>query len=700
MAQKRNHRELFVDDDARKRENYSPLFFELYKIIYWYSSTNKLNKVRHWLDCNEGDAMLFQAITKFAKSDNRIPPLHSILNQIEDVSLDVVKRFIKHFPESLKEESVYELPLHIAIRKGCSVDIIRSLVKAYPDGLKVEKKYCGKLALHIAVSYGLPLDTIKILVKACPESVSSKDGDGQLPLHHIAYNDHVEVLKFLLEAYPEGVKVEDRKAGRLPLHCAIESGCSLQIVEILVAAYPAGLSLQDNYGYIPLHLAAIHDLWGVEVLKFLLEQYPEGLKEEDNEGNLPLHCAAFQDNKISLNTFKVLLEAYPESAQAENNKGNLPLHMAVQYGCSLEVVKALVEAYPEGVTVKNDDNRVPLHDAVHLDLDSGYALRDYVDVQVIKFLLEVHPDGAKNKDRHGNLPLHTSIECDLSLEILKIVILAYPAGVTVQNEDGDLPLHLAVSHDTCVEGIKIMLDEYRGGVKVNNNQGQLPLHIECANERNKPNLHLLNLLVEFYPEGIFQRNIDGDEPSNLLSASDADDALPCALHEAVVRVFSPHLVKLLIKAAPESCMTKDQTGRIPLHQACASNTLGSLDVVLVLLEASAESFMVPDEQGITPSQLLSKVASQKNSKGMLPLHRHARYSERFTVSAIHQLLNAYPKGIEERDNRGMLPFHHACLNTASSVDTLMALLQLYPESIAVVESQVPSTTVTKNKTKT
>lgn len=558
---------------------------------------------------------------------------------------------------------------------------------------------------------------------------------------------------------PEGVECEDEN-GMLPLHSAVRNGCSLKVIKMLVEAYPESLSVEGKFGRLPLHLAVVNysGEGDFEILKFMLEQYPEGIEEEDSEGNLPLHCA-IMNSDFSVKTLEFLLKAYQQGAQVKNKEGNLPLHIAIQCGLSLEFVKLLVEAYAEGVTMKNNEKQLPLHEVVYCHPDIVYSKKrdeGYCDVELLNYMLEVYKAGAKRKDQYGWLPLHTAIYENLSPEIVKILISAYkeglsvktdeavsdpehfgnlplhsacqckssqdivrillteyPEGVTTKNGYRELPLHLACQHENSAEVIKMLLEEYRGGDKVNDDRGWLPLHNACA-RRTKLNLHVLNLLVEFYPEGIFQKNNDGDDSSNLLIGQDASvihridgDALArltsqhvkiaCALREAVVGIFSPHLVKLLIKASPESCMTRDQKGRTPLHHACASNALGSLDIVLVLLEASEASFMIPDIHGMTPSKLLSNVASQKNGNGMLPLHRHARYSERFTVSALRQLFNAYPKGIEERDNRGILPFHHACLNAASSVDTLMALLQLYPESITVVESQVPSTAVTKNK---
>ena len=370
---------------------------------------------------------------------------------------------------------------------------------------------------------------------------------------------------------------------------------------------------------------------------------------------------------------------------------------------TVDLLETLVKHAPKAVQLSKYLGDSPLH----------YVLRQIekkntkIPLDVITILLKLYPEIAMVRNDHGMLPIHCGAY--KNKEIIQLLLKAYPEGATVQNGLGWLPLHLAVLFDGCRNVIKVLLDEFPEGVKVTDNLGRLPLHHLCAKQNavKKLDVCLLSQMIEPYPGSITQKNIDGDDPSNLLRTlnpwrinrprniipaqrrarlrSRMRLKIACALHEAVVGMFSPYLVKLLIKASPKSCKSRDQKGRIPLHHACASDTLGSLDIVIVLLEACQESFMIPDKQGITPSQLLSNVASQKNDSGMLLLHRHARYSNRFTLSALHYLLNANMKGIEERDNQGMLPIHHACLNAASSVDTLMTLLQLYPQSISELD---------------
>jgi len=47
------------------------------------------------------------------------------------------------------------------------------------------------------------------------------------------------------------------------------------------------------------------------------------------------------------------------------------------------------------------------------------------------------------------------------------------------------------------------------------------------------------------------------------------------------------------------------------------------------------------------------------------------------------LFQANPEAIRLQDKSGLLPIHHASLNQASSLDALMLLVKLYPESIEV-----------------
>ena len=148
----------------------------------------------------------------------------------------------------------------------------------------------------------------------------------------------------LLGAYPEKVLQKKDDEGNLPLHLAIQYGLSLEVVKALVEAYPDGVTVKNNYNRVALHELVFldeddsefpRDYVDVEVLKFMLEVHPEGSKNTDNLGNLPLHSSIKFD--LSLEIIRILILVYPESLLVQNKYGNLPLHKAADYGRDVEI---------------------------------------------------------------------------------------------------------------------------------------------------------------------------------------------------------------------------------------------------------------------------------------------------------------------------------------------------------------------------
>jgi ankyrin repeat protein len=144
------------------------------------------------------------------------------------------------------------------------------------------------------------------------------------------------------------------------------------------------------------------------------------------------------------------------------------------------------------------------------------------------------------------------------------------------------------------------------------------------------------------------------------------------LHEAVISGFSFHLIKLLLQAFPESCVTQDASGMTPLHYACSKSAeFISINVVMLLFDTNPVCCAIINNNGKTAFELLSERASREDQNGMLLLHHIAASSKIFTVRSLFFLLKVYR----------MLPFHHACFNKSSSLDILMSFIQLQPESI-------------------
>jgi ankyrin repeat protein len=230
--------------------------------------------------------------------------------------------------------------------------------------------------------------------------------------------------------------------------------------------------------------------------------------------------------------------------------------------------------------------------------------------------------------------------------------------------------------------VELLVQYAPSTLRMKNSIGWLPLQFACLHGAS---LEVLNLLIQAYPESMdMQGTTVGDKPSQLLKEwahHKGDNEHRFLLHKAITSGFSLQLVKLLLETFPESALTQDKHGMVPLHYACSKNSVHFLDIVMLLLHACPESYSIADKYGRTPSYLLKKGASQRDDNGMFLLHQRAASSVGFDAASFNFLFHAYPDSILIPDNNGMLPFHHACLNKASSVDTLMSFLMLFPGSI-------------------
>ena len=285
------------------------------------------------------------------------------------------------------------------------------------------------------------------------------------------------------------------------------------------------------------------------------------------------------------------------------------------------------------------------------------------------------------------IPIHVLVSRSPPLDVVETLVKHAPETLRMKTSEGDLPLHIACGQRASPEIIKILVAAYPESVRITNNAGGLPLHFACYNRNS---LDVLNLLLQVYPESIrvecITRTGEHLQPSeilknkNQLDSEDENERI-FLLHKAVAEGLSVHLMRLLIEAFPESCTIQDSDGMVPLHHACKKQMADWVNIATLILTESPKSATIKDNNGVTPSQLLKLAASRKDDAGKLLLHHQATRPEGFTEDSLMMLFRANPEAVALPDNKGMLPFFHACLNNASSHETLMLFLKLYPESI-------------------
>jgi len=334
---------------------------------------------------------------------------------------------------------------------------------------------------------------------------------------------------------------------------------------------------------------------------------------------------------------------------------------------------------------------------------------------------------AKFKDKDfNNTALHEIVRrAHPPIDVVEKLIRYAPEALKTKTfPDGWFPLNLACCHSASYEVIQMLLKAFPKSAALRSRFGWLPLHEACHKQAS---LEVLNALIEAHPPSMYERDYMNNTPSRYLNGSSK-----LILHTAVTAGFSIHLIqfllarfpdrcletdehgmiplhhacflltdtnvdiiKLLLEASPEGCLMQDSKGRIPLHYVCAaqrSNTAeySVVDIVMLLLDNSPDSVAVADNEGQTPNPSLQfrEAASQKDDNGMVLLHRMAARrttGKPITRNMLHFLVKAYPEGVTVPDKNGMLPFHHACLNTLLSTDILTDLVNVYPECLSQYE---------------
>uniref|UniRef100_A0A4W6C3L9 Ankyrin 1 n=1 Tax=Lates calcarifer TaxID=8187 RepID=A0A4W6C3L9_LATCA len=502
--------------------------------------------------------------------------------------------------------------LHLASKEG-HVKMVLELLHAGIELEATTKK--GNTALHIAALAGQEKVVAELVNYGANVNAQSHQ-KGFSPLYMAAQENHLEVVKFLLEnGANQSLPTED---GFTPLAVALQQGHE-NVVALLI-----------NYGTkgkvrLPaLHIAARNDDTRTAAVLLQNDPNPDVLSKKNRltTGFTPLHIAAHYEN---MSVAQLLLNRGANVNFTPKN-GITPLHIASRRG-NVMMVRLLLDRGAQ-IDAKTKDELTPLHCAAR----NGH-------VRIIEILLE-HGAPIQAKTKNGLSPIHMAAQGD-HMDCVR-QLLQYNAEIDDITLDHLTPLHVA-AHCGHHRMAKVLLDK---GAKANARalNGFTPLHIACkknhmrsmdlllkhsasleaVTESGLTPLHVaafmghLNIVKNLLQRGASPNasNVKVETPLHMASraghcevaqfllqnaaqvdAKAKDDQTP--LHCAA-RMGHKELVKLLLehKANPDSATT---AGHTPLHIAARE---GHVHTIRILLDAGAHS--MGSQKGFTPLHVASK----------------------------------------------------------------------------------------------
>ncbi|KAK1408716.1 hypothetical protein QVD17_40719 [Tagetes erecta] len=183
--------------------------------------------------------------------------------------------------------------LHAAVA-GKNIEILRMVaekvqVQELPDN--------NNHLLHLAASRGF-LDGVNYLLAKFSMDVFRHDEDGFCPIHLASKYGHLQMMKVLLDRYPDAREFLSRQHQNI-LHVAAETGKDNIVVYILKTKWAQFLvNEKDKNGYTPLHLATKN--WHPKVVSALTWDDRVDLKLVNQEGLTALEMAEnYKDEKMA-----------------------------------------------------------------------------------------------------------------------------------------------------------------------------------------------------------------------------------------------------------------------------------------------------------------------------------------------------------------------------------------------------------------
>jgi hypothetical protein len=194
--------------------------------------------------------------------------------------VEVVQALMQLWLQGVKEKNKDgSTPLHSGMRHNAPAELIQLLMGAWPDGVKA-KTNKGSTPLQIGMENKAPIEVIRLLVEAWPEGAKERDWvrcaflDTGLHSRMLLDPTHVHLKRSYMRVtnnIPLGCQlpltitimnyVETRKEGFTPLHLGLWKKAPIEVIRLLLEAWPEGVKEKtENGSVLPLFAidSAVH----------------------------------------------------------------------------------------------------------------------------------------------------------------------------------------------------------------------------------------------------------------------------------------------------------------------------------------------------------------------------------------------------------------------------------------------------------
>ncbi len=175
--------------------------------------------------------------------------------------------------------------MHLACLCGSSTEITRRIIDVYPNAAAMPDTPEHQLPFHIAISHNAPFERLQIILNAYPGAVKTHTKTrGFLPLHMACCHRKADaaIVKFLLEKYPDGAMVRQKKKIVIPIVVELKKN----FISLIYCFEYFNKAKTKVCRSLPIHLAARYGA-GMDVIQLLTHAYPQGLGEKNVHGETP-----------------------------------------------------------------------------------------------------------------------------------------------------------------------------------------------------------------------------------------------------------------------------------------------------------------------------------------------------------------------------------------------------------------------------